>query len=143
MELDCGNLNLSSEEASYVINTFILNSNNFTLLRQTSFENNLLTRIPPEIRLFPRLTQLNFGHNLIESISATDFKFPLSNEDDDNQQMLQIVLHLNYIRHIEPGAFEGKFIAWYRSFINDIEIDYKNKNRRLFRPRFSDDLLKQ
>ena len=89
--LECLSLNLVNEEASHILNTFIAKSSNFTLLHQIIFANNRLMRIPPEIRLFPRLTQLHFGHNMIESISAVDFNFTSSNGVDE-EEMIQIFL---------------------------------------------------
>ena len=105
MALDCNGQSLSDEEASHILNNFIRNSSDFTLLRQVSLMVNLLTRIPKEIRLFPRLTQMNFGGNLIGTIRAADFNFtsPIVNDDE----IIHILLFANNINYIEPGAFDG------------------------------------
>ena len=105
MSLDCVALNLTDQEASTILNTFIRNSRNFTLLHLILLKHNHLTKIPPEIRLFPRLTQLHFGFNLIGSIRAVDFKFTLSKAEDD--KVVKLFLSNNQISYIEPGAFEG------------------------------------
>lgn len=105
MALDCNGQSLSDEEASHILTTFIRNSSDFTLLRQVSLMVNILTRIPKEIHLFPRLTQLNFAGNLIGTIRAADFNFtsPVVNVDE----IIHILLFANNINYIEPGAFDG------------------------------------
>lgn len=108
MTLDCSYNNLVNKNASQILNLFIKKSNDFTLLRQVSFENNLLTQIPPEIRIFPKLTQLNFAFNLINSIGAADFNFKALNISDD--ETVQLLINNNKISNIEPGALDGNVI---------------------------------
>ena len=112
MALDCNSLNLNDEEASHILNTFIRNSGDFTLLRQVSFVWNRLTKIPQEIRLFPRLTQMNFGYNQINTIRPVDFSF--ASPIVGNDEMVGVFLGGNIINFIEPGTFDG---MWCRSII--------------------------
>jgi len=132
MALDCNRLNLNDEDASYILNTFIHNSSDYTLLRHLSLVGNLLTRIPREIRLFPRLTELHFGINQIGTIRAIDFNFtsPIVND----QEMVQIHLVSNVISYIEPGAFDGKRCLHYylsitiRSITNNCSFGFYINN---------------
>lgn len=105
MALDCKLLNLNDKEASHILNTFIRNSGDFTLLRQVSFWRNLLTKIPQEIRLFPRLTEMNFAYNQIEIIRTADFNF--TSPVVDNNELVHVYLDNNQINFIEPGVFDG------------------------------------
>jgi len=106
MALFCDNLNLNDEEASHILTSFISNNSDFSFLRVVSFKRNLLTRIPHEIRHFPRLTQMNFGNNQIDTIRAVDFNF--TSPIIYNHEIVLIFLYSNKINYIEPGAFDGK-----------------------------------
>jgi hypothetical protein len=93
---------------SYILNSFLINCKNVSLLRRLSATGNFLTRIPLEIRFFPSLAVLNFFANRIDSIKGDDFKFQNSTLSIDDQVM--ILLDNNKISYIEPDAFEGKFV---------------------------------
>lgn len=105
MALDCAKLTLNDEETSHILTTFIRNSSDFTLLRLVSFMLNGITKIPREIRLFPRLTQMNFAFNRISTIRADDFNF--TSPIVSNDETVYIVVAINNINYIEPGAFDG------------------------------------
>ncbi len=100
MALDCNSLNLNDKEASHILYNFIRNSGDFTLLRQVSFWRNRLTKIPQEIRLFPRLTEMNFGYNQIEIIRTADFNF--TSPVVDNNELVRVYLSDNQINFIKP-----------------------------------------
>ena len=108
MWLNCNRLSLSNEEMSQILNTFIENCKNISLLRQLTAISNFLTLIPHEIRLFPRLTTLNFYDNQIASIEKDDFVF--SSGAIGDQDRIILFLDYNKIDYIEPGAFESIYI---------------------------------
>ena len=106
MALSCDQLSLSDQDISQILNSFIENSRNISLLRQLSVQRNYLTQIPPEIRPFPNLTVFNFAFNKITSIKANDFNFASAVKIRDEDPVF-LYLHENEINFIEPGAFEG------------------------------------
>ena len=120
MSLECDRLGLLDEDMSEILNSFIVNCKHISLLRHLSARYNYLTQIPPEIRLFPSLTLLNFHDNKISSIKADDFNFSsLAIGDED-----RILLYLdnNLINYIEPGAFVGKYTPILFSIIFNLWI---------------------
>ena len=106
MSLNCNRLNLSDEEMSRILNSFISNSRNFSLLHRLSASLNNFTKIPLEIRLFPSPAVLDFSGNEIASIKADDFQLS-SVTIGDADPMHLLYLNANEINNIEPGAFEG------------------------------------
>ena len=120
MSLNCNRLHLSDEEMSRILNSFISNSRNFSLLHRLSASLNNFTKIPLEIRLFPSPAVLDFSGNEIASIKADDFNFSsLAIGDED-----RILLYLdnNLINYIEPGAFVGKYTPILFSIIFNLWI---------------------
>ena len=90
MSLECDQLSLLDEDMSEILNSFIVNCKNISLLRHLSARYNYLTQIPPEIRLFPSLTLLNFHDNKISSIKADDFNFSSLAIGDEDRILLYL-----------------------------------------------------
>lgn len=90
-------------------NELIGNFKNISLiLRHLSLPNNYLTRVPPEIRLFPNVRVLNFRNNRIVKIKEDNFKFYNSTRIRINREdPVFLDLGDNLINYIEAGAFEG------------------------------------
>ena len=127
MWLNCNRLNLIDEEISQILNTFIENCKNISLLRQLTAISNFLTRIPLEVRYFPGLRVLNFHDNRISLIKKDDFKFnTFMRTTGDYDQHVLLYLDNNMIDHIEPGAFEGKFYIHVFLHYNKI-INYRHR----------------
>ena len=104
-------LGLSGKDIRHILNELIGNFKNISLiLRHLSLPNNYLTRVPPEIRLFPNLRLLDFRNNRIKE---DDFKFynSITRIRINREDPVFLDLGDNLINYIEAGAFEGKNIC--------------------------------
>ena len=107
IHLDCSSGNLDDKKASDIFNAF-LSYANVSLLTSLTLYNNSLTRIPEQIRLFPRLVRMSLSTNKFKSVERSVY-FP---------QTVEFLEHLgldyNQISTIEPGAFQST-VFLYRS----------------------------
>jgi hypothetical protein len=95
------NGDLINDEKATLILSAIASSPSAGLLEAIMLENNQLTRIPPEIPLFPRLYELGLSvGNRITSVTNASLSF--------TAQVAYLFLNSVAINVIEPGAFQGE-----------------------------------
>ena len=92
--LDCDQQSIDDQQMSEILNVFLIYP-----LRALRAEYNRLTKIPDEIKLFPKLQELYLYENDIQIITAGSLTF---------NSVEKIVGLGTRVHTIEPGAFVGK-----------------------------------
>lgn len=95
--LDCYNKNLDDTKTSRILNAFL--QDGISPLGAVRLWANQLTRVPDQIKLFPKLSYADFLNNPITSIQSNSFNF--------NARLENLNLGYNRLTSIEPGAFQG------------------------------------
>jgi len=85
-------------KASKVLQSFIKDGAGGSVKR-IDFDNNRLSRVPDEIRLFNQLEHIYLNFNQIQSIGYATF---------NSSVIRALYLISNQINKIAPGAFQGK-----------------------------------
>jgi hypothetical protein len=101
--LFCFNLDLNDTKTSQILSAFISNQSGISPLGAVTLNNNKLTKVPDEIKFFPRLVYVNLAGNNIRTIQRGAFNFTSTAD--------HVLLFENEISFIEPGAFQGIYYS--------------------------------
>ena len=101
IELDCFSREINDLRASQILDVFLSSTEATNSLEWVYFYNNLITRVPDQIKFFPRLVYITLNYNLITSIESGTFNF--------SSTLDYLGLDANQIVSIEPGTFQGSF----------------------------------
>lgn len=96
--LYCYSLNLTDDQASRILTSFLSSEVNRNFTRRIDLNNNQLTKIPKEVYQFKRLKKIFLDGNKIKSIGSRELYL---------NNFLSLNLNNNQINHIEEDAFEG------------------------------------
>ena len=99
--LFCFNLNLNDTKTSQILSAFLSYQSVISPLGAVTLNENKLTKVPDEIKFFPRLVYVNLAGNNIRTIQRGTFNFTLTAD--------RVLLFENEINFIEPGAFQGVY----------------------------------
>ena len=102
IELNCAGREINDLRASQILDVFLSSTEATNLLGSAYFFNNKLTRVPNQIKFFPRLVNVTLNYNSIASLESETFNF--------SSTVNYLGLDSNQISSIEPGAFQGSFI---------------------------------
>ena len=97
--INCRGQNLTNSRVSGILNVF-LTSPGVSPVGKLSLQNNKLTRVPNQIKLFPQLVEVWLSDNKITSIQSGAFNFTTTTVE-------WLVLSDNPVATIAPGAFQG------------------------------------
>ena len=95
--VDCSNKNLGDARIRDILNVFL--SPRVSPLGTLYLNNNSLTQVPEQIKMFPQLKKVWLDHNRIRSIASGAFDF--------TARLDKLSLYHNPIINIENGAFKG------------------------------------
>ena len=108
--VDCSNKNLGDARIRDILNVFL--SPRVSPLGTLYLNNNSLTQVPEQIKLFPQLKKIWLDHNRIRMISSGAFDFIA--------RLDKLSLYNNPVVSIEHGAFKG--ILVYLKCLNNCYI---------------------
>ena len=106
IKLDCGSKYLNDTKASDILDAFLSNADVSPLL-SVDLQQNQLTAVPIQLRLFEKLVRVNLNQNHIRTVTAGSFVFVPQNHQEDRSRM-DVYLDENQISSIEPNTFQGK-----------------------------------
>jgi len=98
IEIDCVYRFLSDSRMNEIMDA-LLTTPGISPVSILFLSNNLLTRVPDQIRFFPRLTTANLDYNKLTSIDNGAFNF--------TTKLSYLNIFGNQIATIAPGAFQG------------------------------------
>lgn len=112
VHLDCSNQLLDDKKTSDIFDAFLLYADINLLVSLTLF-NNSLTRVPEQIRLFPRLVRISLATNKLRTIERALY-FPPTIEFMEHiglDYQSEKEDTYNQISQIEPGAFQCESLS--------------------------------
>jgi Leucine-rich repeat (LRR) protein len=100
ISLDCNSKRLNDSQTGDLLNAF-LTTPGVSQVAWIDLHFNQLTRIPAQIRSFPKLVYIDVSFNTIDVFQSGDFNFVSSNK------LTTLWGNGNRLKSIAPGAFEG------------------------------------
>ena len=106
IKIDCSSQNINDAKASNILNAFLSNPEVISPLLSVDLQQNQLTAVPDQLRLFEKLVRVNLNQNRISTVKTGSFVFVPRNHQEDRSRM-DVYLNENQISTIEPDAFQG------------------------------------
>jgi hypothetical protein len=100
IEIDCVYRFLSDSRMNEIMNA-LLTTPDISPVSILFLSNNYLTRVPDQIRFFPKLITANLDYNKLTSIDYSAFNF--------TSKLSYLNIFGNEIATIAPGAFQGSY----------------------------------
>ena len=104
IDIYCYNQNLSDSQVSDILDAFLTTPGVSSSVGSLDLRLNRLTRVPPQMKLFPQLKTVMLEGNFITSIESGAFNFA-----DATNPIRYLTLGNNQLTTIAPGAFKGQY----------------------------------